>query len=150
MRTATSRQRPQHRVQRGFTIIEIMVVVVIIGLLAAVVGPAVFGNVEKARKTRAETEIKTIASALKVYRLDNFDYPTTEQGLEALVERPNDPNLTNWDPEGYLERMPVDPWNRPYVYLYPGQRSDIDIYSLGRDGRPGGEGPDADIGNWDL
>ncbi|MEM9172326.1 MAG: type II secretion system major pseudopilin GspG, partial [Pseudomonadota bacterium] len=95
-------------------------------------------------------DLRTIESALGVYRLDNFSYPTTEQGLEALVERPNDPNLDNYDPEGYLKRMPEDPWNRPYVYLNPGQRGDIDIFSLGRDGRPGGEGEDADIGNWDL
>ncbi|MEL6870193.1 MAG: type II secretion system major pseudopilin GspG [Pseudomonadota bacterium] len=138
-----------HVLQRGFTIIEIMVVVVIIGILAAAVGPKLFGQVGKARANTARQDIKTIEQALKIYRLDNFTYPTSEQGLNALVERPNDPNLTNWDPEGYLERAPVDPWKRPYEYLNPGQRGDIDIFSLGADGRPGGEGENADIGNWD-
>lgn len=138
------------RRQSGFTLIEIIVVVVIIGLLAGVVGPKIFGNVYKAQLQRARQDIRTIESALKIYRLDNFAYPTNEQGLRALVERPADPNLTNYDPEGYLDRMPKDPWNRPYIYVYPGQRGDVDIYSLGEDGRPGGEGPNQDIGNWQL
>ncbi len=139
-----------HRPQAGFTLIEIIVVVVIIGILAAAVGPKIFGNVYKAQAQRVKQDLRTIESALKIYRLDNFSYPSSEQGLSALVDRPNDPNLTNWDPEGYLDRAPTDPWNRPYVYLNPGQYGDIDIYSLGEDGRPGGEGSNADIGNWQL
>lgn len=135
--------------QRGFTIIEIMVVVVIIGILAAAVGPQLISRVGEARKTAAKQDIESISTALKVYRLDNFAYPSTEQGLSALTERPNDPNLSNWDPEGYLEKPPVDPWGNPYEYLNPGQRGTIDIYSLGADGRPGGEGENEDIGNWD-
>ncbi|MFK8053522.1 MAG: type II secretion system major pseudopilin GspG [Woeseiaceae bacterium] len=139
------------RQQSGFTLIEIIVVVVIIGILAGVVGPKIFGNVYKAQLQRMRQDIRTIESALKIYRLDNFSYPSNEQGgLKALVERPADPNLTNYDPEGYLDRMPKDPWNRDYLYVYPGQRGDVDVYSLGEDGRPGGEGPNKDIGNWDL
>ncbi len=135
--------------QSGFTLIEIMVVVVIIGILAAVVAPRVIGNVYKAQVTKARAEINNISSALKLYRLDNFSYPTTEQGLEALVTRPNDPSIRNWNPGGYMERLPVDPWGNPYQYLYPGNNGEIDIYSLGNDGRPGGEGEAVDIGNWD-
>ncbi|MEO0575515.1 MAG: type II secretion system major pseudopilin GspG [Pseudomonadota bacterium] len=135
--------------QRGFTIIEIMVVVVIIGILAAAVGPQLISRVGEARRTAAERDIGNIETALKVYRLDNFAYPSSEQGLAALTERPNDPNLTNWDPEGYLEKPAIDPWGNPYEYLNPGQRGAIDIYSLGADGRPGGEGENADIGNWE-
>lgn len=139
------------RLQAGFTLIEIIVVVVIIGILAGVVGPKIFGNVYKAQLQRVRQDIRTIESSIKIYRLDNFTYPTNEQGgLKALVERPADPSLTNYDPEGYLDRMPTDPWNREYIYVNPGQRGDIDIYSLGEDGRPGGEGPNKDIGNWDL
>ncbi|MEM7610114.1 MAG: type II secretion system major pseudopilin GspG [Pseudomonadota bacterium] len=145
MRTTYSRPA-----QVGFTLIEIMVVVVILGILAAAIGPRLFDNVGKAQIGRVKTDLRTIEQALDLYRLDNFSYPTAEQGLQALVERPNDPNLTNWGPTGYLPRMPLDPWNRPYEYLNPGQRGEIDVYSLGEDGRPGGEGAAADIGNWDL
>jgi len=135
--------------QLGFTLIEIMVVVIIIGILAAIVAPNVIGRVDDAQITKAHAEISNISSALKFYRLDNFAYPTSEQGLEALVNKPNDPNVKNWKPGGYLDRLPRDPWGNPYQYLNPGNHGEVDIYTLGRDGRPGGEGLDADIGNWE-
>ena len=127
-----------------------MVVVVIIGILAALVGPRLFGQVDRARIEAAKAEISTIENALKFYRLDNFTYPTAEQGIEALVTKPNDPNIKNWNPGGYLERMPLDPWGNPYQYLNPGNNGEIDVFTLGADGAPGGEGNNADIGNWDL
>ena len=134
--------------QGGFTLIEIMVVVIIIGLLVAIVAPNVIGRIDDAQIVRAQADIDAIGNALKFYRVDNFAYPTTEQGLEALVTKPNDPTVRNWKPGGYLESMPRDPWGYPYQYLNPGNHGEVDIYSLGRDGQPGGEGLDADIGNW--
>ncbi|MEM7501940.1 MAG: type II secretion system major pseudopilin GspG [Pseudomonadota bacterium] len=133
--------------QRGFTLIEIMVVVIILGILAAIVAPNVIGRVGQAQRQAAQSDIRGIENALKLYRLDNFSYPTSEQGLEALVRQPTDPNIRNW--KQYLDRLPSDPWGNPYLYLNPGNNGEIDIYTLGRDGRPGGEGEDADIGNWE-
>ena len=127
-----------------------MVVVIIIGLLAAIVAPQVIGRVDDAQIEKARADIRSIDSALKVYRLDNFAYPTTEQGIDALVTKPNDPNVRNWKTGGYLDRVPKDPWGNPYQYLNPGNNGEIDVYTLGRDGRPGGEGIDADIGNWNI
>lgn len=149
MNSTTAPRRPASR-QSGFTLIEIMVVVIIIGLLAAIVAPQVIGRVDDAQIEKARADIRNIDSAMKFYRLDNFSYPTSEQGIEALVTKPADPNVRNWKPGGYLDRVPKDPWGNPYLYLNPGNNAEIDIYTLGRDGRPGGEGVDADIGNWNI
>ena len=137
--------------QRGFTLIEVMVVVVILGILAAVVVPRVMDRPDQARVTKAENDIRALESALNLYRLDNFNYPTTEQGLNALVTRPSgDATARNWRTGGYIDRLQKDPWGREYQYRRPG-RSDreYDLFSLGADGRPGGEESNADIGNWD-
>jgi general secretion pathway protein G len=136
--------------QAGFTLIEIMVVVIIIGILAAIVAPNVIGRIDDAQITKARADIRGYENALKFYRLDNFAYPTAEQGLQALVSKPNDPNLKNWKPGGYIDRLTKDPWGNDYLYQNPGNHGEIDIYTLGKDGRPGGEGIDADIGNWNV
>jgi general secretion pathway protein G len=134
---------------QGFTLIEIMVVVVILGILAALIAPNVISRIDDAQAVKVQQDIRAVESALKLYRLDNFRYPDSEQGLDALVTPPQDPNA-RWPAGGYMDRVPQDPWNREYVYLYPGNQSEFDIYSQGRDGQQGGEGPDADIGNWSL
>lgn len=137
--------------QRGFTLIEVMVVVVILGILAAVVVPRVMDRPDQARVTKAENDIRALESALNLYRLDNFNYPTTEQGLNALVTRPSgDATARNWRTGGYIDRLQKDPWGREYQYRRPGRDDrEYDLFSLGADGRPGGEGANADIGNWD-
>tara|TARA_B100000925_G_C21939755_1_gene444051 strand:- start:40 stop:510 length:471 start_codon:yes stop_codon:yes gene_type:complete len=135
--------------EQGFTLIEIMVVVVILGILAAIVVPNIIDRPDAARAAKAHQDIKAVDSALKLYRLDNYRYPTTEQGLAALVEKPNSqPEPRNWKSGGYLDRVPTDPWGNVYHYRNPGQHGAIDIYTLGRDNQEGGEGADADIGNW--
>ena len=135
---------------RGFTLIEILVVVVILGILAAIVVPKVMEHPGEARKVRAKQDIQAIVTALNMYKLDNFVYPSTEQGLDALVSKPSgSPEAPNWRKGGYLDKAPKDPWNRPYLYLHPGSHGDIDVFSYGADGKPGGEGEDADVGNWD-
>jgi general secretion pathway protein G len=133
--------------ERGFTLIELMVVIVIIGVLATLVAPRVLGRADEARVTKAKQDIATLTGALKMYRLDNQRYPTTEQGLQALVAKPTvDPVPGNWKP--YIDKLPMDPWGKPYQMLSPGQRGEVDVFSFGADGRNGGESFDADIGNW--
>ena len=133
--------------QAGFTLIELMVVLVIIGVLAALIVPNLLERADDARVTAARTDVNNIMQALKLYRLYNQRYPTAEQGLQALVARPSaGPAPANWKP--YLERLPNDPWGRPYQYLNPGVKGEIDVMSFGADGQPGGEGKNADIGSW--
>jgi general secretion pathway protein G len=133
----------------GFTLIEIMVVVVILGILAALIAPNVINRIDDAQAVKVLQDIRTIESALKLYRLDNYRYPETEDGLDALVTPPQDPSV-RWPVGGYLDRLPNDPWDRPYLYLHPGNQGEYDVYSLGRDGQQGGEGLDADVGNWSI
>ena len=135
----------------GFTLLEVMVVVVILGVLAALVVPKIISRPDEARVIAAKQDIASLAQALKLYRLDNLRYPLTEQGLQALVEKPVSPPLPpNWKTGGYIERLPKDPWGNQYQYLNPGLRGEIDVFSFGADGAPGGEGNDADIGSWNL
>lgn len=137
--------------QSGFTLIEIMVVIVIIGILASVVVPRIMDNPDKARTAKAKHDIQALESALDIYRLDNYIYPTTDQGLEALVAKPGgSPEPKNWKSGGYIKKLRKDPWGNDYLYLSPGQHGETDIYSLGADGAPGGEGVFADIGSWDI
>ena len=134
---------------KGFTPIELMVVLVILGVLAAIIAPKIMDRPDEARIIAARQDISSLVQALKLYRLDNIRYPTTEQGLQALVTKPTiEPIPGNWKSGGYLERLPKDPWGNPYMYLNPGRNGEIDVYSLGPDGQSGGEGKDADIGNW--
>ncbi|MCA1938097.1 MAG: type II secretion system major pseudopilin GspG [Dechloromonas sp.] len=143
---------PNHRPREtGFTLIEVMVVVVILGILAALVVPKVMSRPDEARIVAARQDIGGLMQALKLYRLDNRRYPTTEQGLRALIEKPTlAPLPDGWKAGGYVERLPLDPWGKPYQYLNPGLRGEIDVFSFGADGIAGGEGQDADIGNWSL
>lgn len=141
------RKRPRR--DRGLTLIELMVVVVILALLAVVIVPRVIDRPDQARVARAQADVAALGAALNLYRLDNGAFPTTEQGLAALVERPGrEPVPPNWAQGGYVDRLPDDPWGRPYQYLAPGVRGPFDLMSFGADGRPGGSGVDADIGNW--
>lgn len=133
--------------QRGFTLLEIMIVVVILGVLGTMILPNILGRPDEARQVKAKQDIGAIESALEIYRLDNFNYPSADAGLQALVDNPGD-EAPNWKDGGYLKKLAKDPWKRDYIYLNPGERGEIDIYTLGRDGAPGGDGPDADIGNW--
>jgi general secretion pathway protein G len=142
-------QPKQYRAQSGFTLIEIMVVVVILGILASVVVPKIMDNPDKARVVKAKSDVQAMKSALDLYKLDNFNYPSTDQGLQALVQKPSgSPEARNWKQGGYLDRLPKDPWGNDYQYLNPGVNAEVDIFSYGADGRPSGEGVAADIGNW--
>ena len=131
----------------GFTLIEVMVVVVILGILAAVLVPKVMDRPDEARKVKASQDIRALEAALNLYKLDNYDYPTTDQGLEALVNQPGgSPEPANWKEGGYIDRLPADPWQQPYQYLSPGAHGSIDIYSTGPDRQPSED----DIGNWTM
>jgi general secretion pathway protein G len=135
--------------QRGFTLIEVMVVVVILGILAMLIVPKIMDRPDEARVVAAKNDIRAIVSALKLYRLDNVNYPTTDQGLYALVQKPETGTIpARWRSGGYLEHLPKDPWGNEYQYLNPGVQGEIDVFSLGADGQPGGEGKNTDIGSW--
>jgi general secretion pathway protein G len=135
--------------QRGFTLIEVMIVVVILGILASIVVPKIMGRPDEARATRTLQDIRAIGAALDLYRLDNYSYPNTEQGLDSLVKKPaNLPAGARWKQGGYLAQMPVDAWGKPFIYLKPGLHGEYDLYSLGADGVEGGEEANADITNW--
>ncbi|WP_060983223.1 type II secretion system major pseudopilin GspG [Vibrio splendidus] len=136
--------------QSGFTLLEVMVVVVILGVLASFVVPNLLGNKEKADQQKAITDIVALENALDMYKLDNSVYPTTDQGLDALVSKPSSPEPRNYRDGGYIKRLPNDPWGNEYQYLSPGDNGTIDIFTLGADGQEGGEGVAADIGNWNM
>lgn len=149
MTTSMTIPKSSRAAERGFTLIEVMVVVVILSILAAIVVPRIMDRPDTARVTKAQADIRALESALNLYKLDNHNYPTTDQGLEALVKKPAD-GAPGWKEGGYMDRLPKDPWGHPYQYLSPGTHGAVDIFSLGKDGQPGGEGLDADIGNWSL
>jgi len=135
--------------RNGFTLIEIMVVIVILGVLAALVVPKIMSRPDEARAVAAKHDISALMQALKLYKLDNGSYPTTEQGLKALTQKPTvAPVPNNWKTGGYLDKLPQDPWGRDFQYLSPGVKGEVDVFSFGADGAPGGEGADADIGSW--
>jgi general secretion pathway protein G len=139
------------RTARGFTLIEIMVVVVIMGILASLVVPKLISRTGESKVAAARVDISTVMQSLKLYKLDNQRYPTTEQGLQALITKPTTgPAANGWKSGGYLDKLPKDPWGSPYQYLSPGIKGEIDVFSLGADGQPGGSGDDADIGSWDI
>ncbi len=143
----TAAARPARARQRGFTLIELMVVLAIIGVLAALIVPNVLGRADDARITAARTDVGNLMQALKLYKLDNQRFPTTEQGLNALIIKPTtEPVPGNWKP--YLDKLPSDPWGRPYQYLSPGLKGEVDVLSFGADGQAGGEGNNADLGSW--
>jgi len=145
------RNNLRRRAASGFTLIEVMVVVVILSILAAIVVPNVMSSPDEARIVKAKQDIRALESALNLYRLDNYVYPSTEQGIQALVTRPTTPpEPQNWKAEGYIDRLRADPWGHPYQYLSPGQNGEFDLYSMGADGQLDGQGVNADVSNWNL
>jgi general secretion pathway protein G len=136
--------------QSGFTLLEVMVVVVILGILASFVVPNLLGNKEKADQQKTITDIVALENALDMYKLDNSVYPSTDQGLDALVNKPSSPEPRNYRDGGYIKRLPNDPWGNDYQYLSPGDNGSVDIFTLGADGQEGGEGANTDIGNWNI
>ncbi len=136
-----------HALRRGFTLIELMVVLVIIGVLAALIVPNVLDRTDDARATAAKADINNLMQALKLYKLDNQRFPSAEQGLDALIKKPTAGSVPpNW--RVYLDKLPTDPWGRPYQYIFPGVKGEVDVFSLGADGQAGGDGKNADIGSW--
>jgi general secretion pathway protein G len=145
------KHKHSYRRSSGFTLIEVMVVVVILSILAAIVIPRIMDRPDQARIVKAKQDIRAMEAALNLYRLDNYNYPSTEQGLEALTSQPTTPpEPPNWKEGGYVDRLPRDPWGNDYQYLSPGENGTFDLYSLGADGQLGGEGTAEDIANWDL
>ena len=138
------------RNNRGFTLLEIIVVVAIIAILASYIAPKVAGRVDDARISKAKSDIRVLESSLELYKLDNFLYPSNDQGLEALVNKPSGENARNWRDGGYIKKLTKDPWGNEYRYVYPGSNGEFDVFSLGADATVGGEGEAADIGNWNL
>ncbi len=138
------------RKHSGFTLLEIIVVVAIIAILAAYIAPKVAGRVDDARISKAKSDIRVLESSLELYKLDNFTYPTTDQGLGALVNKPSGENTRNWREGGYIKKLNKDPWGNDYQYQFPGANSEFDVFSLGSDAQVGGSGEAADIGNWNL
>lgn len=140
-----------YRYQQGFTLIEIMIVVVILGILASIVVPNIMGSPDEARIVKVKQDLRVLEGALNLYKLDNFAYPSTDQGLEALVKKPlGQPEAKNWKKNGYIKKLPKDPWGNDYLYLSPGSHGDFDLFSYGSDGRKGGTDSASDIGNWEL
>jgi general secretion pathway protein G len=136
---------------KGFTLLEVMVVLTIIAIMAVLVVPRVMGALGQAQQKAVKVDLASLSAALNMYKLDNNSFPSTEQGLNALISKPGgQPEAANWRAGGYLEKSAIDPWKQPYQYLRPGQHGEFDVYSLGADGKPGGEGENADIGNWDT
>ncbi len=138
------------RSNHGFTLLEIIVVVAIIAILAAYIAPKVAGRVDDARIAKAKSDIRVLESSLELYKLDNFVYPSSAQGLDALVNKPSGSELRNWRDGGYIKKLTKDPWGNEYRYLYPGSNGEFDVFSLGADAASGGESEAADIGNWNL
>ena len=138
------------RPNRGFTLLEIIVVVAIIAILAAYIAPKVTGRVDDARISKAKSDIRILDSSLELYKLDNFVYPNNEQGLDALVNKPSGDNAKNWREGGYVKQLMKDPWGNDYQYSFPGSNGEFDVFSLGADAKVGGSGEAADIGNWNL
>ena len=148
---STARQQRQARREAGFTLLELMVVVVILSILTLVVLPRIIDRPDQARVARVQADLSVIEGAVRLYRLDNFQYPSTEQGLRALVNRPTtEPLAKNWAQNGYLDRLPMDPWGNDYMYLFPGIHGEFDVFTLGSDGVAGGSGINADLGTWSL